>query len=152
MRRLAILPPLALVCVVLAGCQMTPEGVAPVSTTPPATAYAQIDAIRTALGGDWSPLDETLDASCTVEGGEPGAGRRSVVTTVSESSRSRQDVIAAGQLAADALTATGDTIEPYVPDGWRSIATGVDITGNRTTLTVEAQTAEIRREGLCVDA
>lgn len=146
-----MIPPVLLVAVLLAGCQQQPNGAVPVTTTPPPTAYAQIDAVRTALGGDWSPLDEVLDARCTVEGGAPDGGRQAVVTTTSEASRDRAAVGDAGQLAFDALGASGDTVEPFTWSGFRTVVTSTDIAGNRTTVTIESQFAEIRREGPCVD-
>lgn len=115
------------------------------------TAYPEIDAIRAALGGDWTRLQELPHSACTPEGGEPDSGMQNVATTSSQASRSAADALAAAQLAAEALTEHGYTVsqEPTETGGTATVSASID--GESTiTVTVDGTQATIDYRTLCI--
>lgn len=157
LRALAAATALA-VAALLAGCAGS-GAVAPVSTstTSPGASgaavsapsgYPEIDAVKAAIGGDWSPVMELPHSVCTPEGGEADSGMQNIATTTSTTSRSTGDAREAARLAGEALAQTGMTAEaPAETEGGATVsATGP--TGATALVTVDGTqaTIEVRTE------
>lgn len=148
-RTRALLAPFLLLA--LAGCASGSGAVAPMSSDAPPTRLESVNTVRSTIGGDWTQLEELPHSGCTPVGGDAETGMQTVVTTTSAAPRSAGDVDEAGDLLAEALTASGLTVDAGTAEGDERVVTAVDPYGATTTTTISREQASIHYTTNCDD-